>query len=112
LAADEQQDLLEETLANSAFGKRTLEETEAAGKLGADPTQPENNSSTILGTVHGADKLLFTADAGVTALEKPRTAMISRIFDGCRSRTMEAVEMSPMTSSPRAPQNRFRLRGW
>jgi beta-lactamase superfamily II metal-dependent hydrolase len=70
LAADEINDQLEESLANTAFGKSLLEQTEAAGELGKDPTQPENNSTTLLGTVFGTDKLLFTADAGVPALEK------------------------------------------
>ena len=42
--------------------------------LGEAPTEPENDSSTILWTKHGPDQLLFTADAGVKALEAVKSA--------------------------------------
>ena len=74
LASDEQQNLLEEKMANTAVGKLILDETEAAAELGAAPTEPENNSSTILGTAYANHKLVFTADAGVPALERASAA--------------------------------------
>lgn len=40
----------------------------AQSQLGQAPTEPENNSSTILWAKHINDTLLFTADAGVEAL--------------------------------------------
>src|SRR6266566_2023498 len=58
MASDEREELFESVMANTAIGKRILEETEAAGELGAAPTDPENNSSTILGAVFGDHKLL------------------------------------------------------
>jgi len=42
--------------------------------LGDPPTSPENNSSTIVSTVHDSKKYLFTADAGVDALVRAKNA--------------------------------------
>lgn len=53
-----------------------LEETEDG--LGQAPTEPENNSSTILWMKHAEDALLFTADAGVEALNSVRRAFSMR----------------------------------
>jgi beta-lactamase superfamily II metal-dependent hydrolase len=74
LAEDDQQNLLEDVLGRTAFGNELLEKTAAEGELGAAPTQPENNSSSILGAVFGNRKLLLTADAGVPALERASEA--------------------------------------
>jgi beta-lactamase superfamily II metal-dependent hydrolase len=40
--------------------------------LGEAPTEPENESSTILGTIYDGAKILLTADAGVEALTQAK----------------------------------------
>jgi beta-lactamase superfamily II metal-dependent hydrolase len=52
----------------------------ADGALGAEPTEPENDSSVILATQFGSDVLLFTGDAGLPALYAAANA-----FPGLRS---------------------------
>jgi len=49
-------------------------EESAVGGLGGAPTEPENNSSTILGTISDGGKFLFTSDAGVEALTMAKEA--------------------------------------
>src|SRR5581483_113788 len=49
-------------------------EESTAGGLGGAPTEPENNSSTILGTVYDGAKYLFTSDSGVEALTMAKEA--------------------------------------
>ena len=51
------------------------------GELGAGPTDPENESSLILYAAHGAQKLLFTGDAGVKALTAATAAYDLRNLD-------------------------------
>ena len=57
-------------------GKATLQNllAKSEGELGTHPTEPENNSSTILATVYEGKKLLLTADAGVEALTRAKNA--------------------------------------
>lgn len=70
MAAYERQELAESVFEGTTVGGRYLE---AKGPgLGQAPTEPENNSSTVLWAKHGEDALLFTADAGVEALTAAR----------------------------------------
>ncbi|MBV8330976.1 MAG: hypothetical protein JOZ61_10990 [Verrucomicrobia bacterium] len=60
-------------LGSSLFGSSLLGSTGSATEsigLGEAPTEPENETSTVLGFVHGADTFLLTADAGVEALTR------------------------------------------
>jgi beta-lactamase superfamily II metal-dependent hydrolase len=68
IAARETQDLVETLFNATAFANQ------AEPGLGQAPTEPENNSSTILWTEHANNGLLFTADAGVEALTAVRQA--------------------------------------
>jgi beta-lactamase superfamily II metal-dependent hydrolase len=56
-----------QSFVESVFEATTYANAAESG-LGKAPTEPENNSSTILYANHGGDGLLFTADAGVEAL--------------------------------------------
>ena len=76
LRTHEEERRLEDILEHTTFGGRLLEAT--ADELGAKPTEPENNSSTILGTKYGDDVLLFTADAGVPALTRAKDSYALR----------------------------------
>ncbi|MCF7689185.1 MAG: MBL fold metallo-hydrolase [Cephaloticoccus sp.] len=70
IEAHEQDVLLEDILNKTSFGKELLEAEGA--HLGGAPTEPENNSSTIMSTMFGDDTFLFTADAGVPALNQAK----------------------------------------
>jgi len=72
IASHEQDIQLEEILEHTLFGQEILEKTGSV--LGGSPTQPENNSSTILGTIYGGETFLFTADAGVEGLTMAKNA--------------------------------------
>jgi beta-lactamase superfamily II metal-dependent hydrolase len=72
LQAHEEDRRLEDILEHTSFGAKLLEGT--VDELGAKPTEPENNSSTILGTKYGDNVLLFTADAGVPALMRAKNS--------------------------------------
>jgi len=71
ITAYEAQDLVETLFGMTAYGKQA----EAAEPgLGQAPTEPENNSSTILWAKQANDAFLFTADAGVEALTLAKQA--------------------------------------
>lgn len=72
IAKHEQQLQAEALLEAMSFGGQKYEAKESG--LGQAPTEPENNSSTILWTKFGENALLFTADAGVEALTLARNA--------------------------------------
>jgi beta-lactamase superfamily II metal-dependent hydrolase len=72
IAANERQNLLETLWEGTTLLGRQMEYKETG--LGQAPTEPENNSSTILWMKQGEDALLFTADAGVEAFDAARQA--------------------------------------
>jgi beta-lactamase superfamily II metal-dependent hydrolase len=72
IAANERQNLVEMMLEGATVSRKLTEAKETG--LGQAPTEPENNSSTILWMKHVDDALLFTADAGVEALNAARQA--------------------------------------
>lgn len=49
---------------NSLFSETASDD----GELGAEPTEPENDSSAILATTFGSDVFVFTSDAGLPGL--------------------------------------------
>lgn len=57
--------------AGTQFEQPASDET---SELGGEPTEPENNSSTILGTIYEGNRFLFTADAGIEALAQAANA--------------------------------------
>jgi len=71
LAAHEQYLLHEELMQSLLIGGKSI--TEEGAGLGEAPTEPENNSSTILWASHEKEGCLFTADAGVEALTLAKT---------------------------------------
>lgn len=73
MIAYERQSLGEGLLGSNVQGQQL--EVSSSG-LGEAPTEPENNSSTILWMKHADDGLLFTADAGVEALMAAKQAYI------------------------------------
>jgi len=72
MVSNEQQNLIEEMFEGTEIFGQKMEAKESG--LGQAPTEPENNSSTILWMKHGEDSLLFTADAGVEALNEAKEA--------------------------------------
>ena len=74
LAKYEQKLLVEKFSEGVRVGGRPLNESD--GELGAGRTEPENDSSVILTAYHGTSRFLFTADAGVPALQ----AAVSRYY--------------------------------
>ena len=72
LVVNEQREFMEEFWEGARTGGKATE-VEGTG-LGQAPTEPENNSSTILWMKFAEDALLFTADAGVEALDAARQA--------------------------------------
>lgn len=66
-AAHELKLMIEDFARGTAVGGQPLAEDD--GDLGSEPTEPENESSVILTASHNANRLLFTADAGVSALQ-------------------------------------------
>jgi beta-lactamase superfamily II metal-dependent hydrolase len=71
MVAHDAQNLVETLFETTAFAKQA---EAAESGLGKAPTEPENNSSTILYAKHAEDALLFTADAGIEALAAARQA--------------------------------------
>ena len=72
MSTNERQNLLEELFEGTEISGQKMGARESG--LGQAPTEPENNSSTILWMKHGEDSLLFTADAGVEALNEAKAA--------------------------------------
>jgi len=66
IASYERQSLVETLFEGTTVFGKELESPEPG--LGQGPTEPENNSSTILWATHIENTFLFTADAGVEAL--------------------------------------------
>jgi beta-lactamase superfamily II metal-dependent hydrolase len=73
LAAHERSLMVEELWKGSIVGGKASESKESA-VLGGAPTEPENNSATVLFTKWGNDQCLFTSDAGVPALDRVKKA--------------------------------------
>jgi beta-lactamase superfamily II metal-dependent hydrolase len=71
LAAYDAKVINQDLLRNVSFGGRPLFD-ENNDELGGEPTEPENDSSVVLYAAHGTHRFLFTADAGVAALEEVR----------------------------------------
>lgn len=71
MVAHDAQNLVEALFETTAFAKQA---EAAESGLGKAPTEPENNSSTILYAKHAEDVCIFTADAGVEALAEARQA--------------------------------------
>lgn len=67
LAAHECKLMMEVFAGALTIGGKALPEDE--GDLGSEPTEPENNSSVIMTALHDGARFLFTADAGVPALQ-------------------------------------------
>jgi beta-lactamase superfamily II metal-dependent hydrolase len=67
LAAHERTMMMEAFASGLTIGGKGLSEDE--GELGSEPTEPENDSSVIMTAVQDGARFLFTADAGVPALQ-------------------------------------------
>jgi len=72
IASYERQNIMESLFEGTTVNGKALEGPEPG--LGNAPTEPENNSSTILWAKHLEDTMLFTADAGVEALSAAKEA--------------------------------------
>lgn len=79
MAAHERKLMMEAFASGLSIGGKPVVEDE--GELGSEPTEPENNSSVIMTAIHSGSRFLFTADAGVPALQSAVSRYVLESLD-------------------------------